>query len=264
MGSDAEVFIFDYDTYLSEVVPAFVDLCRDATVAEWLQPFLIRREMKPELWDRAELARLVDSLNRDFSWPGRYDLEWTYDDDWRKRWSISKADDRPSDELAEQINWLFEIAVSIKCLGASQFLGRSRTVSHYSKTLFELGIKEDDRIVELLAALGKRGFIIGYQFGFGFEGINGWLDATETAELTTSLDVLPLPRYESSFAAMERFRRADTGEYEFPGFSFEELSLSFVRTTAAIAAAENRGLLWGNQVMPAEFYRERLSDNSVV
>jgi len=261
MGSDADVFIFDYEAYLTEVVPAFLALFRDNQIAEWLQPFLKRREIKPELWDRADLARFDGPLKPDLSWPGPYDLEYVYDDDWPKRWSTLKGNstlnDAPSDELAEQINWLFKIAVSIKSLGASQFVGRSYTVSHYVKTLFELGVKADDRITTLLAALGKRGFIIGYQFGFGFEGINGWLDATETAELARRLELLPLPDYEVSFEAMEQFRMPNTGQYEFPGFGFEELSLSFVRTTASIAAAENRGLLWGNGVMPAEFYLER-------
>lgn len=250
MGSDAEVFIFDHEAYLREVVPVFADVFREGHVAEWLQPFLKRRELEPALWDRTDLARFGDSLNPDLSWRGPYDLEWTYDDDWRKRWSTANENFAPSDKLAEQINWLFEIAVGIKCLGAGQFVGRSRTVSHFSDTLSELRVKQDDRIVELLAALGKRGFIIGYKFGFGFEGINGWLDPAETTELARRLDVLPLPRYDDSFAAMEGFRMPDTGGYVHPGFTVQELTLSFVRTTAKIAGAKNHGLLWGNGVIP--------------
>ena len=106
----------------------------------------------------------------------------------------------------------------------------------------------------LLAALGKRGFIISYQFGSGFEGVNGWLDSSETAELARKLDSLKLPRYEVSFAAMQQF----SGDgYECVGFSFEALSWSFVRTVATIAAADGRGVLWGNGLMPAEYYREQ-------
>jgi hypothetical protein len=229
MGSDAEVFIFDYDAYRREVVPAFVDVFRQGHVAKWLEPFLKRRELNPALWNRNDLSRYADSLDPDLSWRGPYDLEWTYDDDWQHRWSTSNENSAPPDELAESINWLFKIAVSIKCLGASQFVGRSRTVTHFSNTLSELQVKEDYRIVELLAALGKRGFLIGYQFGFGSEGINGWLDAAETADLASRLDRLPL----------------------------EESILWVVPTTAKCAVEENRGLLWGNDVMPADFYRER-------
>ena len=66
----------------------------------------------------------------------------------------------------------------------------------------------------------------------------------ESAELATRLDMLPLPRYEVSFAAMQQFRTGELGEYECANFSSEALSLSFVRTTAAIADQEHRGLLW--------------------
>lgn len=261
MGSDAEVFLFDHDAYLREVVPAFLELLKDSPLDDWLQPFVKRRELKPTLWDKTDLARYLTALNSDFSWAGQYDLNYTYSKNWEERWSEvvapASGDDlrtAPSAELVEEVNWLFKIAVSIKSLGASQFVGRSMTVSHYSDLLPTLGVKEDDRTVELLAALGKRGFLIGYQFGFGFEGINGWLDPSETAELAQRLDTLPLPRYEASFEAMAQFQTGEWGEYERQDFSFEALSLSFVRTTAAIAARERRGLLWGNDVMPAEYY----------
>ena len=246
MGADTEVFIFDHVAYSTTVVPAFSGLLRGEQIADWLQPVIKKRELKPELWGKDDLSRYSAALNPDLSWRvGRYDLEWT---------SIDR--DVPSADTVEQVNWLFEIAVSIKCLGPSQFVGRSRTVDQYLPVLTELGVREADRIVALLGALGKRGFLIGYQFGFGFEGINGWLDPSETAELAEKLDGLPLPRYEISFAAMEQFRSPDTGVYECHGFSFEALSLSFVRTTAAIAARQKRGLLWGNGVMPPEYYSE--------
>lgn len=263
MGSDAEVFIFDYDAYLKEVVPTFLEFLEDSPLDDWLQPFVKRRELKPWLWDKRDLARYLTVLNPDFSWAARYDLSDTYSRNWEERWSdFVDATSRnhspqltaPSAELVEQVNWLFKIAISVKCLGASQFVGRSKTVSHYSELLSDLGLKEDDHIVELLAALGKRGFLIGYQFGFGFEGINGWLNPSETVELADKLDQLPLPRYEVSFAAMQQFRTGQWGEFESPHFSPEALSLSFVRTTAAIAAQEHRGLLWGNDVMPRGYY----------
>jgi hypothetical protein len=268
MGTDAEVIVFEYETYLTTVVPAFIDFIREGRVVDWLQPFLKRRDdIKPELWDRTESSRIGNVLLSDLSWAGPYDLEYTYGHDWQQRWSMVSdpfdSHEMPAANLSEQITSLFNFAVSINCLGTGQFVGRSRTVSDYAKLLRQQGLQKDDRIVELLAALGKRGFIIGYKFGAGFEGINGWLDKSETAELAERLSVLRLPRYEVSFAAMERFRRSTASSYgnyvryECPGVSFEELSLSFVRTTATIAAAENRGLLWGNGVTPPQWLDDK-------
>ena len=259
MGSDAEVFLFDHDAYLSKVVPAFLNFLTESPGVDWLQPFVNQRQLKHCLWDKSDLAGYFTALNPDFSCAGPYDLTYTYSKSWEERWSdfVDAADDSraaPSAELVEQVNWLFEIAVSIKSLGPSQFVGRSATVSQYADLLSQLGVKENDRIVALLASLGKRGFLIGYQFGFGFEGVNGWLDQLETAELAERLGMLPLPRYEASFAAMQEFRTGEWGEYQCPDFSFEALSLSFVRTTAAVAARVHRGMLWGNDVLPAEYY----------
>jgi hypothetical protein len=266
MGSDAEVFLFDHDAYLRTVVPTILKLLEDSPLVDWLQPSVKRRDLKPWLWDKSDLTRYLNALNPDLSCAAHYDLNDTFAKKWEERWSdfVDAAErngfvqrEAPAEELVEQVNWLFKIAVSLKSIGASQFVGRSRTVSHFSELLPNLGVKEDDRIVTLLAALGKRGFLIGYQFGFGFEGINGWLDPSETAELFEKLDRLPLPRYEASFTAMRKFRTGEWGEYECPGFSSEALSLSFVRTTAAIAAREHRGILWGNDVMPPEYYLEQ-------
>ncbi len=265
MGSDADVFLFDYESYVTAVVPAFLDLLREGKVADWLDPLVKRRELNPWLWDKDELARLGAGLQPDLSWKGPSDLNWTYNQDWHQRWtgSMQASEEKmhvnlkaPAPELVEQVNWLFQVAVSVKCLSAAQFVGRSRTASFYSRVLGDMGVRDDDPVVQLLAALGKRGFIIGYLFGTGVEGINGWLQPSETAELAGMLDMLPLPRYEVSFAAMEQFRSPETGAYESPDFSFEVLSLSFIRTTATIAAGEGRGLLWGNSVMPGKFYLE--------
>lgn len=261
MGEDAEVFVFHHAAYLTTVVPAFAALLRGEPAAEWLTPFLERRELKPSLWKQEDLRRYGAALNADLSWAGGpYDLEYTYGHGWNEQWSNAnnaRVNDEPPDgDTVEQLNWLFKIAISIKCVGASQFVGRSKTVSDYLPLLSEMGVNENDRIVTLLAALGKRGFLIGYQFGFGFEGVNGWLDPSETAELAEKLDALPLPRFENSFAAMQRLQMQSR---DFPGpddISFAKLSLWFLRTTAAIAAQEKRGLLWGNGVMPREWYLE--------
>lgn len=260
MGSDAEVFVFDHNAYMTEVVPALMELLLAGRAADWLNPLLKKREIRPELWKKTDIARFCKYLERDFSWRGPYDLAYTYDLKWDQR--SCKSEDCPERErcpfhqssspaFAEEVNWLFQVAVGTQCLGRSQFVGRSATVSHYSELLPSLGVGPDDSIVSLLARLGKRGFVIGYQWGFGYEGINGWLDPNETVDLAKRLDVLQLPRYGASLEAMQQFLRAESGTYECPGFSFEALSLSFVRTVSTIAARESRGLLWGNGVMPS-------------
>ena len=226
MGEDAEVFLFDHNAYLTEVVPAFVDLFRNGQVVDWLHPFVKRRELEPSRWPASDLTRYIVGLHSDLSWAGPYDLRDTYGDNWRQRWSelTQGSEAAPDDATVEQINWLFKIAVSIKCLGASQFVGRSVTVSIYREVLWDLGMKQDDRFVDLLAALGKRGFLIGYQFGFGFEGVNGWLDPDETAEFARRLD------------------------------SIENLNFSVVHAVAKKAVGQRRGILWGNGLLTAEYY----------
>ena len=263
MGTDAEVFVFDYDAYITEVVPAFHKLLLTGHPPDWLYPIIKKRDIQFENLEKTDLLRHCTYLGYDFSWRGPYDGRDIYDLQWDQR--SCKSEDCPerghcpfhqygSPAIAERLLWLFEVAVSIKCLGQSQFVGRSKTVVDYWGMLSDLGICQDNTILKLLALLGKRGFVIGYQWGFGYEGINGWLDPQETTDLAKRLGKLSLPRYETSFEAMESFRRHESGSYEYLGFSFEALSLSFVRTVAAIAARENKGLLWGNGVMPSQYY----------
>jgi hypothetical protein len=248
VGSDAEVFLFDYEAYTTIVVPAFLTLLRSGHLIDWMRPFFHKRRLQPELWDRTDVSRFLAGVKEDFSCAGPYDLEETFGENWRQRWARSAQASPPSEATAEQVNWLFKIAVEVKCLGRGQFVGRSATVSNYANILSELHVKQSDRVIHLLAALGKRGYLIGFQFGFGFEGINGWLDPPETLELAEKLDPLPLPRYGVSFAAMEQFRIPESGSYKCEGSPFEALSLSFVRTVATIASGEGQGLLWGNGI----------------
>lgn len=220
-----------------------------------------------------DILQYCTYFDKDFSWAGLDDRTANYEVEWEGRACESEACPerntcpfhlgQPS-ERAEALLWLFEAAVSIRCLGDSQFVGRSMVVTNYWETLSGLGVDQDDPLLTLLARLGKRGYVIGYQWGFGYEGINGWLDPQETCELALRLDELPLPRYELSFAAMKSFNkphpwtelheRFGITAYDCPGCSFQALSLSFVRTVATIAANENKGVLWGNDVMPGEYY----------
>jgi hypothetical protein len=59
---------------------------------------------------------------------------------------------------------------------------------------------------QLLERLGRRAFVVGFQGIAGTDGIHGWLNPEESAELSDRLFALNLPEYERSFAAMESFR----------------------------------------------------------
>jgi len=280
MGSDAEVFIFDHDAYVREVVPAFLELLLTGQAPDWLRPIIKSRDIRIENLKSTDILRHCTYLNKDFSWRGPYDEKDIYGLKWDQRACKSEVcpeldhcafHQNSSPTTAEEINRLFEVAVSIKCLGPCQFVGRSMTVIEYWSLLFDLGIQPDNPLLNLLILLGKRGFIIGYQWGFGFEGINGWLDPHETLELTRRLEELSLPKYEASLEAMEGFKKPypipEIYEqfggivYEHPGISFEALSLSFVRTIAKMAAMTGKGVLWGNGVMPSDFYLKKFSDD---
>ena len=146
MGTDAEVYLFDYQVYTAEVVPAFLELLRDGGAPDWLRPFLARREIRPELWDRTDLARFCNFLNADLSWRGPYALTDTHDLKWQERVCSSAVCPERSHcpfhqkgpaAIAEQVNWLFDIAVSLKCQGQGQFVGRSWTTDRYAELLRE-------------------------------------------------------------------------------------------------------------------------------
>ena len=140
-----------------------------------------------------------------------------------------------------------------RCLGPRQFLGRSVDCYFYWETLDELGVSPEDPIRELLERLGRR------RREDLDEGVHGWLGPEETRELGERLFALDLPDYECSFGAMQGFRQVrnlaeGTGRvflwptYEHPEYSFERLSLSYVRTLCQLAAREGKGVLWGNGV----------------
>jgi hypothetical protein len=52
------------------------------------------------------------------------------------------------------------------------------------------GVRLDDPLWKLLTLLGKRGFVVGYQWSSSNDGINGWLDFQETLELAELLVTL--------------------------------------------------------------------------
>jgi hypothetical protein len=271
MGNDAEVYVFDDARYREEVVPGMLELLAGRPPA-WLHTL---GDLDPEVaalfeqdvgalleyarHNPIDLARHCHYLQKDLGYDGEAEGSWRVGFEGRAcrsatcpermrcpfHWTQANSLGGP----VEDVNGALERTVVQLCLGASQFVGRSvNAAAFYNDLLTGLGVAAADPTRLLLQRLGRRGFVVGYGFSSG-DGIHGWLSAAETNELARRLGDLELPRYEPTFAAMEAFRRQKSGFYECAGFSFEALSLSFVRTVAVIAQAERRGVLWGNDLM---------------
>lgn len=270
MGADACLYVFDYARYRAEVVPGFAGLLRDGVAAEWMLEAQRRERTEVGMEDyRAAISEVMGAVDLGAhcsylgeDWSVAVDLEGQ---GWDTRACRSESCaargrcpfHRSAGTAVEDLLFLFQKGVAERCLGEGQFLGRSVDCYFYWETLGELGAP--DRVRELLELLGRRGFVVGYRWTVGTEGIHGWLDPAETRELGERLFGLDLPDYECSFAAMQGFRQVrdlaeGTGReflwpaYEHPECSFERLSLSYVRTVCQLAAREGKGVLWGNGV----------------
>jgi hypothetical protein len=270
MGSDAQVFVFDDARLREEVVPDLVRLLRTGVPDGWLAELIERVEGQAG-WDEGWRSLLLPHLRarptdlaRHCTWLGP-DMRLVGDElaraerrhDWRPcpSGTCQERHQCPLHEgtdlgLNEAFNGLFEAGVAERCLGPSQFVGRSWSSVQYLDLLDELGMAAGDPLRELLWALELRGGAIGYRFADG-DGIHGWLTAEETADLAGRLAALPLPGYAPTFETMRGFGGpTGGGPYELPGWTWPALSLSFVRTVATIAARDGKGVLWGNDVGP--------------
>ena len=254
MGADAEVYVFDHRRYRDEVVPALRDLLRAAdSWAVGLAEAVVEDPDLPSYARRhpVDLARHCTYLGEDLRLlapertfrlcPSRGCPE-------RDRCPLHET--RGLD-LVEEFNVLFEAAVCLRCLGPSQFVGRSMDPRDYTPLLDRLDVPADAEVRVLLADLGLRGALVGAMFSNG-DGVHGWLTPQEAVDLAEHLGRLPLPRYEPAFEAMTSFKRRSGGT-SYPAESFLELSLSFVRTVATIAARDGQGILWGNDLMTAHW-----------
>ena len=281
MGANATIFIFDYALYRELIVPTFLRLMCEGVMEPWLQEFL--RTPEAADWDGAQIdtsfARLPDGFTKYCTYidselaarislvvaPGAYDGRWTAracrDDACELRSScvfhITGGDDIDLD--AAGLHLLERIIVK-RCLGQGQFLGRSIDCSFYWGILDHLDVPSGHPIRQLLGLLGRRGRLIGYGGSADSRGIHGWLSPDETEVLAGNLFSLSLPEYEYSFARMRSFnqlrnildsvssREFPDTSFAHPTASFEELSLSFLRTVCVLAAREGKGVLWGNSV----------------
>jgi hypothetical protein len=283
MGADAKLFLFDYELYRESVVPAFNRLMCEGSMDQWLLGLLETHEDEPgfrervaaskgfvpsRFWDCCAYFDSEFGLTKTFAGP-----EGDYNGSWEARACRDSdcplRDTCPFHEIqGEQLNpvvddwmrWL-EKAIVHRCLGPGQFLGRSIDCFFYWDILDEQGIPLTHPIRVLLERLGRRGFAIGYGGSLGTEGIHGWLSPAESKALADHLFSMDLPDYEYSFTTMERFKqvrnllegRVPKREFRWPAYnhpnaSFQELSLSYVRTVCTLAGREGKGVLWGNDV----------------
>lgn len=201
-----ELFVFDAERYRTEVVPALV-LLRTGEPVPWLAEVFAAATRHEEYgyhlsWPQlaARCAEQPTDLARHCTWLGA-DLRYPGPEPRDPRTLVCPSTTCPERErclfhqerhAVEELNARHEALVATRCLGRSQFLGRTVTPSGYTPVLDRLRIAAGDRLRALLAALGTRGAVVGHQF-CGTDGIHGWLTGPETTELAARLGELPLP-----------------------------------------------------------------------
>ncbi|XVV09593.1 hypothetical protein ACQP2X_32710 [Actinoplanes sp. CA-131856] len=272
MGSDARIYVFDYDRYRAEVVPGLLALFRGGPLPPW--PAGLPGSEWTDIWipmaermraQPVDLAAYCLWLSEDLSYLGNQPVmrpegarPWlrcpstTCPE--RSRCSFHAGAEQ---ENVEELGFLYAAWVVLRCLGDGQFVGRSARPSAYKPLLEHLGVPADDPIRRHLDALDVRGAVLGFEFE-NTAGTYGWLTPPETTDLAARLDRLDLPRYEPTFAAASDafggFHSGPlSGEFDWPA-----LTLSFVRTVSTIAATSGQGVLWGGDLYP-DSWRELLS-----
>jgi hypothetical protein len=289
MGSDAAVYVFDYAHYMAELVPAAKQLLLTGQMAPWWEQAVrgvaaaYGMASATDDWLAAlanrwdiDLPQYCTYLSSDLgllassSDPARMARAGDQRQTWEAR--ACPSPDCPirqrcifhctyvteREQPVEDFNQAFAYAIAARYVGEGQFVGRSYSPFGYLGYLADIGVDARDPLHELVERLGRRGFVVGYLFS-NDDGIRGWLTPVETQDLHHRLDALPLPQYEATFTAMaeqcraERIRRGQRPPA--PGVDLDRdwkaLSLSFVRTVAAIAGSVGQGVLWGNDLPTA-------------
>jgi hypothetical protein len=285
MGSDAALYVFDYERYVTEMVPAAKQLLFRGEIAPWWEETIRAVETAygaasytddwiaalTRGWD-IDLQNYCTYLSPDLSMlaeqsdPAWMEMQKHQRLQWearacpslecpiRHRCIFHRTRVTESAQPVEDFNQALAYAIAARYVGAGQFVGRSRTPFDYQEYLAHLGVTSHDPIHELWKGLGRRGFVVGYLFSNG-DGIQGWLTPGETQDLHSRLDALPLPQYEANFPAMAEHlsavQRRQPALVAHLDLQWEALSLSFVRTVATIAVGWGQGLLWGNDLPTA-------------
>jgi hypothetical protein len=257
MGSDAAIYPFDFERYQHHIVPAIKRLLLYGQTTGWLQALIDAINIQLPEKNGTDLEQFCHYLDANLAWNTIYDKSDMWHEDWDFR--NCKSTNCPerlrclyhqnSDgTMAEELNSLIEAAVAALCVDEGQFVGRTLRVTKYWELLTQLNVPENDPLHRLLLKLGKRGFVIGYQWAGSAEGIHGWLNAIETQELAHRLRDLSLPRLPASF---EGIQQALVSFRNQPGdqMAFAVLSLGMVGAVAAIAANRQKGILWANDLI---------------
>jgi len=260
MGSDAAVYPFDYERYRDHVVPAIKRYLLHGETTTWLQALIAKTGYQLPGVNGTDLDRHCHTLRADLAWDAPYDTADTWFEDWPVRACKSTTcpdlnrcpyHDHLQGSVAETLNCLIEGAIAGLCLHEERFVGRTMRVIKYWDLLTQYGVPEDDPLRGLLLNLGKRGFVVGYQWTLDGNGTHGWLNPAETQDLAERLLRLPLPQFPATFEAMKQAYKAfvATAEAQLDPGDFRALSLAFVRTVAIIAVDRKQGILWGNDII---------------
>jgi hypothetical protein len=271
MGSDAELYLFDIDSFQNHVAPGFHKLLKGQILPHWLT-HLIGHSVFQELdgvvekfrKSPANLEEYCSYLSYDLGCidPGRFNpnlgrkprevCRLQYNSPTARKCAETNClanrecpfyIDNPN-EIAELLNYLFEDAMAWLCEGKGTFLGRSASPAAYEEALGRLGVLEDSLLRELLDRLGTRGFIFGYGWANG-DGVHGWLNTEECRKLAEQLWQLVLPEYPANPENLWVWQPLNKqSEYDW-----DELVLAYIRTMAETAAEEELGIVWMNDVL---------------
>jgi hypothetical protein len=259
MGSDAHIFLFDYQHFMTSTVPKFKMLLREGQLDETFiecYRFLTSHEYINHIsCHGTDIDRHCHYLAADFSYDHEPKDQWTAS--WSQRACKSKhCPDRPScpfyyhnTELdPESLNALFEQVVVDSCLYESQFVGRSMSPMRYHADVKkQLGWQLSTSLLNLLSRLEYRGLVIGYQWA-NSDGIHGWLTPEEIPQFyeeLTQLELVPVP---DGLDQMKHYIIPKQGYHVPAGYTYAQLTLAFIKNFAYIACSRNLGVLWGNDV----------------
>jgi len=263
VGSDAFVYIFDYQHYVNSIVPTFRHLLLTGEFpTDWRA--LVWSDIENDLISLrgTDMEHNCGYLTSDLSYVSGWVDEKRSGDcfaPWEVRACRSQSClDRTTcplhinspERVSESLLDLFARATGATCASAGRFVGRTTRVSDYDKLLDRYGFSVEHAGRQLLELLGLRGFVIGYQWAGSCEGIHGWLDPDETHVLYEFLAHLPLPHYYRQM--LEGALSEDETTTHYNEHSFEEFSLGQVFIQAAHASREGKGLLWGNDIWGRE------------
>ncbi|GAB3840813.1 hypothetical protein [Dactylosporangium cerinum] len=188
MGADGTVHVFDYDRYRHTVVPGLIGLIGGAGPTPWFNDVCDRlgggfepgwRQLAAELRERpTDLARHCTWLGEDLRHPGRSPAARDAWEGRRGRWDLVRCSSqtcperthcllherlgRARSELMEELFILVEAVTEDCCVGLGRFIGRNATLHGLRPLLSDLGVPAGDRVFELFAALGGRGWANGF------------------------------------------------------------------------------------------------------